>query len=89
MLWDVSPISYLGNRKSKEQLYDAMIDVLEECLSLTNPACVESALHGLGHLHGVDKDRIESVIASKLKNKAFRPPSLKSYAEQAMKGRVQ
>ncbi|STQ89274.1 hypothetical protein [Iodobacter fluviatilis] len=89
MLWDVTPIAYLGDRKNKEQLYDAMIDVLEECLSLANPACVESALHGLGHLYGVSKDRIESLIASKLKSKVFIPPSLESYAELAMKGHVQ
>jgi hypothetical protein len=89
MLWDVSPISYLGDRKNKEQLYDAMIDVLEDCLSLNNPACVESALHGLGHLYGVSKDRIESVITSKLRSKVIASPSLKSYAEQAMRGRVQ
>ncbi|NHQ87816.1 hypothetical protein HA050_17015 [Iodobacter sp. HSC-16F04] len=89
MLWDVSPIAYLGDRKNKQLLYDTMIDVLEECLSLANPACVESALHGLGHLYGVSEDRIETLIASKLKSIVFIPTSLKSYAELAMKGRVQ
>ncbi|MBM5570358.1 MULTISPECIES: hypothetical protein [Deefgea] len=89
MLWDISPIAYLGDRKNKQQLYDAMIDILEECMSLANPACVESALHGLGHLYSVSEDRIENLIASKLKSRVFIPTSLKSYAELAMKGRVQ
>ncbi|MFN0037702.1 MAG: hypothetical protein ACKVUS_21790 [Saprospiraceae bacterium] len=33
-----------------EAYYKAIASVMQRCLGLSNPACVESGLHGLGHL---------------------------------------
>ena len=40
MLWDESPLC---------QCKGVVLDVMDDALYLSNPACVESALHGLGH----------------------------------------
>jgi hypothetical protein len=49
MLWDVSPLSYWERSKDRGVFYAAVCDVLEHALRCANRACVESALHGLGH----------------------------------------
>ncbi|MBU6955082.1 hypothetical protein [Hahella sp. HN01] len=50
MLWDVTPLSYCEGNPDKEALYSALAEVMEFALGLSNPACIESALHGLGHM---------------------------------------
>jgi hypothetical protein len=89
MLWDASPLSYWENRPNREVFYGAVVDVLEEALTLPNPACVESALHGLGHLHSYCLERVEEVIGTYLRRNVFVAPGLQWYAQQAGVGRVQ
>ena len=62
MLWDTSPLGYWSDHKDPEEFYCALIELHRTVLRLTNPACVESALHGLGHLHSVSPCSVESAI---------------------------
>lgn len=49
MLWDVSPLSYWEESDLKDVFYHAIVDVMADASMSSNPACVESGLHGLGH----------------------------------------
>ena len=49
MMWDDSPI-----RSWK----DVVLEVMEDALYISNDACIESALHGLGHRYGQDEERV-------------------------------
>ena len=48
--WDETPLSWYKRNPHKEALYSAVADVMRQCLNLSTVCCVESALHGLGHL---------------------------------------
>jgi len=89
MLWDVSPLAWWENRANRVVFYDAVVDVLAEALTSTNPACVESALHGLGHIHSNHLERVEKVISVYLRRNVFVAPQLKEYAQCASVGNVQ
>ena len=91
MLWDVSPLSYWERKTSpdREIFYNAVVDVLEDALTSTNPACVESALHGLGHMLSSHIDRVTQVISAFQRKNAFASPQLESYAKCASVGNVQ
>lgn len=41
---------YQNSKDELQVYYRAIASVMESCLYLYNPACVESGLHGLGHL---------------------------------------
>lgn len=41
---------YANMNAETEAYYKAIVYVMEQCLWLDNPACVESGLHGLGHM---------------------------------------
>jgi hypothetical protein len=89
MLWDVSPLAWWENRPNRVVFYDAVVDVLADALTSTNPACVESALHGLGHIHSSHIERVEKVISMYLRRNVFVAPKLKEYAQHASVGNVQ
>jgi hypothetical protein len=88
MLWDISPLSYWENRPNKEVFYSAIVDMLEDILNSKNPACVESALHGLGHMEAYHSQHVKKVIAGYLKRNEYAAPILKQYAEHALIGYV-
>jgi hypothetical protein len=50
MLWDISPLSWWERSPDRATFYQAVCDVLEHATMSPNPACVESGLHGLGHI---------------------------------------
>jgi hypothetical protein len=81
MFWDVTPL--LSGPPG------AVLKVLEAGLKSVNPACQESALHGLGHLpraNGKGK-RVEEIIVSYLRSR--RPSTaLRAYAERAARGAI-
>ena len=89
MLWDFSPLSYWESRSNKYTFYGAVVDVLEDALLSPNPACVESALHGLGHIQSSYDDRVSQVITNYLKKNKNLLPALRAYAESAKVGNVQ
>jgi hypothetical protein len=84
MIWDVTPLMYWDN---PEYYYRALIEVMEKALYLSNPACVESALHGLGHIHHKPtKELVERAIDKFLKKHKKVRPELIEYAKQARTG---
>lgn len=74
MLWDMSPLG-LWNK--------TVTQVMNFALDLRHPACVESALHGLGHRVDMDTTAVEAIDRY---IKSGPPANLISYAWAARKG---
>lgn len=95
MLWDVSPFDVMAKKTAAR--WDALMNVLSKALRLTNPACVESALHGLGHLAssrrgfgaGTGPEQARAVISGWLAEKPAVRPELLAYAASARDGCIQ
>jgi hypothetical protein len=87
MFWDICPLAYLEGKKDKETLENSLFWVLESTLALKHRACVESALHGLGHYACYSRSRVERVIDAFLKH-ARPDDKLRRYAENARDGCV-
>ena len=66
--------------------YAAIADVMQNCLGLSNPACVESGLHGLGHMATFLPDIAVPIIDTYLKNKKNKNKDLINYAKTARTG---
>ncbi|QPF73628.1 hypothetical protein G8A07_12295 [Roseateles sp. DAIF2] len=88
MLWDISPLSYWERSPKRTIFYGAVCDVLERALTSPNRACVESGLHGLGHIYSSYPERVEEVIDQYL-HAASPPEDLRRYAMNARRGHVQ
>lgn len=94
MLWDVtaltSKISVVEPSTKKSVLIETLCQVL--CLPKANPACIESILHGLGHLafsHPKYREEVQAAIDYFLNNHPIGRPELRQYALYAKMGRVQ
>ena len=90
MLWDLTPLNYWEGCDDKEFLYEQVIAVYAFALKSPNIACVESALHGLGHTHMEAPKLVEQVIDEFLReNKFFNEnEDLLSYVENVKTGAV-
>jgi hypothetical protein len=90
MLWDITPLAWWGESPEKEIWHTALLDLLADVLESTNPTCIDSALHGLGHLHSHDNcnKRVETIINRYLRSHPELSPKLRTYAESAAQGRV-
>lgn len=86
MLWDITPLSYWEKRERAEEAYAAVFDVFRFALNSSNPACVESALHGLGHLHSTAPRQTEQIVQSFIAKPHIQNDQLLSYAQQAYTG---
>ena len=86
MLWDISPLSNWERSPKRSIFYRAICDVLEHALTSPNRACVESGLHGLGHICSSYPERVEEVIDLHAANA---PKDLRQYAMDARRGHVQ
>jgi hypothetical protein len=87
MLWDVTPIGAWGHVAGCEY-FPLTLEVLEFALYLRNPACVESALHGLGHVGKGSDQRIHTIIKNWAERSVIVRRELLTYAEYADKGQV-
>ena len=87
MLWDVSPFDVMAHRTTGGT--DALLEVLTAALRLPNDACVESALHGLGHFPRSLRHRADTVIDQWLAEKPAVRPELLDYARAARTGCIQ
>lgn len=87
MLWDVSPFDVMAHRTKGGT--DALIEVLTATLGLPNDACVESALHGLGHFPRSLRHRAGTVIDQWLAEKPAVRSELLDYARAARTGSIQ
>ncbi|MFN7114458.1 MAG: hypothetical protein ACK4PK_08900 [Alphaproteobacteria bacterium] len=83
MLWDVTPI-----RSGSVEIYRAISELLEYVLRLKNIACIESALHGLGHLVYQRPDAAHTIQNFITKSKGLDPRLLR-YAEAAKTGYIE
>jgi len=88
MLWDTTPLTYCEETKEKDEIYSAVAEVMEFSLSLSNVACIESGLHGLGHLH-LDYDEAPKIVRNFIETNADVDRRLLAYAKEAEHGRVQ
>lgn len=85
MWWDIIGIS----GRSEPEINVTAIGVMECILAnLTNPACWESALHGLGHYQRFDPPRIRAAIDGFIAKHPDLDPRLREYANAARYGAV-
>ncbi|MEH2092793.1 hypothetical protein CDG77_34710 [Nostoc sp. 'Peltigera membranacea cyanobiont' 213] len=88
MLWDMTPINTWGNKGDCEY-FELSLEVLEFALHLKNPACIESALHGLGHMGSFGSNhRIYRMIDDWIKQAQTSRPELLQYAAIAQQGYI-
>lgn len=94
MLWDVSSLGRLIAVTLPGDTRSALIDTLHQVLvePQMNPACVESILHGFGHMvhpHPLYRDQIVAAIDDYIKKGPMARPELLQYAQAARSGCVQ
>lgn len=87
MFWDICPIPYLVDNHKIVALEDSLFWVFENTLTLKHRACIEAALHGLGHHALYSPNRVERIIDQFLKH-AHPDDALRRYAENARTGYV-
>jgi hypothetical protein len=87
MLWDASPLSCCEGNPNKHLLYKALADVMNGAIYSNNIACIESGLHGLGHMvfyYSECKEIIQAfIISGKCSDKR-----ILDYAELAKTGYI-
>lgn len=88
MLWDVTPLDYFEGNPDGQGIHGAVIDVMKYALSLSNIACIESGLHGLGHLT-FHNPQAAQIIQAFIKNAKGLDSRLLSYAQAAQTGYIQ
>ena len=89
MWWDIMPIFPAGARAGADPIYEACLAEMRETLRLPNPACQESALHGLGHWAGAYPEFAAATIDAYLAANPKLRPELARYAEAARAGCIQ
>jgi hypothetical protein len=88
MWWDVMPLAALAKPSAPDPIHDACLGVMRSTLALPNPACQESALHGLGHwAHAYPEFTAKTIDAYLAANQSLRP-ELRGYAQAARSGCV-
>lgn len=88
MLWDVTPLTYCEGNPNAKPLYEAVASVMEQSLNLNNKACVESGLHGLGHLTPYYREATD-IISRYLRRGEFVDKRLEKYARAALSDEIQ
>ena len=89
MWWEVITWGWSKDDPHAERLKAKDLDVMEAVLGLTDPACQESALHGLGHMVRY-RDRARKIIDRFLADPlADASPELLDYARAARSGCIQ
>lgn len=89
MWWDVIPIVPEMGHPEQELINDVVIEVLQQILRIDSEACMESALHGLGHWQIFLPQRTEPIVLDFLKSRENISNDLRSYAKGALYGQVQ
>lgn len=72
-----------------ERKIEAVAGVMERCLKSPNLACVESALHGLGHMVAEYPSVAEPILDQYLKTPQKIPAAVFNYAKAARMGLIQ
>lgn len=88
MFWDFTPLIYCEGHLHKKELYSSLADVMKASLQSNNIACIESGLHGLGHM--VDNyPECEELIQEFILNNTCSDKRVLDYAAAAKIGRIQ
>ena len=89
MFWDITPLYFAGKipKDNAAKYYKAIANVMERCLYLQNLACIESGLHGLGHLALQHPLIVEPIIETFLQTQNLNP-ALIEYAQNAKTGMI-
>lgn len=82
MVWDVTPLEAWKHIAGCEY-FSLVLEVLELALYLQNPACIEIALHGLGHLGAGSNQHVHTIINNWAKRFFSVCRELLTYAEDA------
>ncbi|KAB8183687.1 hypothetical protein [Microbispora catharanthi] len=88
MWWDVFPTWGRPGDPVARRVDEVLLGVMRDTLPSENVACVESALHGLGHWHVTYSDVVESIVEEFLRQRPAIGGSLRDYARAARRGRV-
>jgi len=89
MWWDIVPLGSVSKPGTPDPIDDACLNVMRETLKLSNPACQENALHGLGHwAHAYPEFTAASIDGYLAANPNLRP-ELVNYAKAARAGCIQ
>jgi hypothetical protein len=90
MFWDITPLSNWASLDENEiEIYNKTIaEVMKKCLRLSNPACVESGLHGLGHMVYAQPKIAVPIIDNFLKKSKYPNENLVNYAKMARTGMI-
>ncbi|WP_372369215.1 hypothetical protein [Candidatus Uabimicrobium sp. HlEnr_7] len=83
MFWDIDGLESAAMFPEHEYLVDPIFETLTFAISLPNIACIESALHGLGHLKPYHPKRVESIINNYLESPRLITKELELYAQRA------
>jgi len=87
MLWDTTPLAYCERTPQKHEIYTAIADVMKYSLSLDNIACIESGLHGLGHINMYHNDASD-IVRKFINSQGNIESGLLDYAKSAEYGSV-
>lgn len=87
MWWDIIPLRGGMDHLNRRQINHAVLHVFEEVLKLDSEACLESALHGLGHWHAELPEQVRAIVKGFLERTDI-SPELRRYAERAAMGCV-
>lgn len=89
MWWDIVALGAVARPDAPDPIHEACLAVMRETLALPNPACQESALHGLGHwAHPYPEFAAATIDAYIAANRGLRP-ELVRYAQAARAGCIQ
>jgi hypothetical protein len=86
MWWDPMPVYGGPILADRQALHLAALEAMATILKLDSLPCRESALHRLGHWHGIFPQQIESLIDEFLSLNANARPELLAYARSAQCG---
>ena len=89
MWWDIMPIGAIAAPAQADPIHAGCLAEMRETLRLPNPACQESALHGLGHWAGAYPEFAAATIDAYLAANPKLRPELLRYAEAARAGCIQ
>ena len=83
MFWDVTPILHFGVEEIRRECFSLM----KHCLGSSNPAVVESAIHGLGH-NALKDPHARDLVDAYIRRPGLREPDLVAYARRARTGMI-
>lgn len=84
MFWDIAPL--LGTQG--EQMRAAILEVLRRISTLSHVACIESAIHGLGHASSCGYSEATEVL-NDIISSGVCPSDLLAYAHRAKDGDIE